>query len=159
LRENMELTIVVVEDDHQDAIWISGELQASLSANVEVILCERDFVAKLPALGQQRPDLIIFDVMLRWATSSEELEREVEEGKVPENVIQEGFIRAGLRCVARLKSYDDTKDIPYLVYTGLQTNHFTEEVIHVADIITKSDDIKPLIAAVRNKLAQGRNTK
>ena len=159
MRENMELTIVVVEDDDQDAIWICDELQASLNAEVEVIRCERDFVAKLPVLGQNRPDLIIFDVMLRWATSSEELEREVEQGKVPKDVIEEGFIRAGLRCVARLKSYDDTKDIPYLIYTGLQTNNFTEEAIHVAEIITKSDDIRPLIAAVRNKLARGRNTK
>jgi CheY-like chemotaxis protein len=149
----MELTILVVEDDHQDAIWICDELQASLNADVEVIRCERDFVAKLPVLGQKKPDLIIFDVMLRWASSVEELEREVEEGKVPKDVIKEGFIRAGLRCVARLKSCDDTKDIPYLVYTGLQLNNFTEETVHVADIITKSGDIKPLIMAVRNKLA------
>ena len=155
----MEPRIVAVEDDHQDATWIRDELHASLNANVEVIPCERDFVAMLPAFGQKRPDLIIFDVMLRWATSSEELEREVEQGKVPKDVIEEGFIRAGLRCVARLKSRDDTKDIPYLVYTGLQANHFSEseDVIDVADIITKSDDIKPLITAVRNKLAGGRN--
>lgn len=152
----MEPRIVVVEDDHQDATWIRDELHASLNANVEVIACERDFVDVLPALGQKKPDIIIFDVMLRWATSSEELEREVEQGKVPKNVIEEGFIRAGLRCVVRLKSRDDTKDIPYLVYTGLQTNHFSEEVIHVADIITKSNDIEPLIMAVRNKLARGR---
>ena len=157
MRDNMELTIVVVEDDHQDATWIRDELHASLNANVQVIPCERDFVAMLPALGQKRPGLIIFDVMLRWATSSEELERDFEQGKVPKDVIEEGFIRAGLRCMARLKSRDDTKDIPYLVYTGLQTNNFSEEVIDVADIITKSDDIKPLIAAVRNKLARGRN--
>lgn len=157
MRDNMELTIVVVEDDHQDATWIRDELHASLNANVPVIQCERDFVAMLPALGQKRPDLIIFDVMLRWATSSEELEQEVEQGKVPKDVIEEGFIRAGLRCVARLKGRDDTKDIPYLVYTGLQMNNFSEESIHVADIITKSEDIKPLITAVRNKLAHGRS--
>ena len=152
----MEPRIVVVEDDHQDATWIRDELCANLNANVEVIPCERDFVDALPALGQKKPDIIIFDVMLRWATSSEELERDVEQQRVPQDVIKDGFIRAGLRCVARLKSRDDTKDIPYLVYTGLKTNHFSEEVIHVADIITKSDDIKPLITAVRSKLARGR---
>jgi len=153
----MELTIVVVEDDHQDATWIRDELHASLNANVQMVSCERDFVAMLPALGQKRPDLIIFDVMLRWATSSEELEREVEQGKVPKDVVEEGFIRAGFRCAARLKSRDDTKDIPYLVYTGLQVNNFSEEVIDIADVITKSEDIKPLITAVRNKLAHGRS--
>ncbi len=152
----MEPRIVVVEDDHQDASWIRDELHASLKASVEVIPCEKDFVDVLPALGQKKPDIIIFDVMLRWATSSEELEREVEQGKVPEDVIKGGFIRAGIRCVARLKSRDDTKDIPYLVYTGLKINNFPEEVIHVAEIITKSHDIKPLITAVRNKLSRDR---
>jgi CheY-like chemotaxis protein len=153
----MEPRIVVVEDDHQDATWIRDELRANLNAIVEVISCEKDFVDVLPALGRRKPDIIIFDVMLRWATSSEELEREVEQGKVPQDVMKEGFIRAGLRCVARLKARADTKDIPYLVFTGLKINHFSEEVVRVAEIITKSDDIKPLIAAVRNKLARDRN--
>ncbi len=149
----MEPRIVVVEDDHQDATWISDALRASLNAHVEVIPCERDFVTRLPELGRKKPDIIIFDVMLRWATASEDLEREVEQGKVPQDVIDEGFLRAGLRCVVRLKTRDDTKDIPYLVYTGLQTNNFSEEPVHISEIITKSDDIRPLIAAVRNKLA------
>jgi len=153
----MEPRIIVVEDDHEDATCIRDELHASLNAYVEVIPCEKDFVDVLPALGQKKPDIIIFDVMLRWATSSEELERDVEQRKVPQDVIKDGFIRAGLRCVARLKARDDTKDIPYLVYTGLKINSFPEGVIHVPDIITKSDDIKPLIAAVRNKLARSRN--
>jgi CheY-like chemotaxis protein len=152
----MELKIVVVEDDHQDATWIGDALRTTLNAHVLVISCERDFVSQLPEIGRNKPDMIIFDVMLRWATSSEDLEREVEQGKVPNEVIEEGFLRAGLRCVMRLKTRVDTKDIPYLIYTGLQTNNFSEEVIHLSDIITKSDDIQPLITAVRKKLAQER---
>jgi CheY-like chemotaxis protein len=148
----MILRIVVVEDDYQDATWIKDELQARLNAQVKVISCERDFVDELPKVGHEKPDIIIFDVMLRWATSSEALEQEMEQGKVPKDVINEGFLKAGLRCVARLKRRDDTKDIPHLVYTGLQGNNFTEEVVHISDVITKSDDISPLITAVRNKL-------
>lgn len=148
----MAITIVVVEDDYQDATWISEELRARLNAQVEVIPCERDFVSALPRLGSRKPSIIIFDVMLRWAASSEELEREVEEAKVPADVLQEGFLRAGLRCLLRLKTREDTKDIPYLVYTGLKTNNFSEDVIHISSIITKSDDITPLILAVRKKL-------
>ncbi|HEY4364218.1 MAG TPA: hypothetical protein VGN17_24825 [Bryobacteraceae bacterium] len=150
----MEPRIIVVEDDHEDANWISEALRTSLRVSVEVVRCERDFVVRLPEFGKDKPDLLVFDVMLYWATSSEELEREVEEGKVPKDVLEEGFMRAGLRCVSRLTAREDTKDIPYLIYTGLQTNNFSQEVIHIRDIITKSDDIKPLLTAVKNKLAR-----
>jgi hypothetical protein len=150
----MEPKIVVVEDDYQDATWISDELRSHLNAQVEVIQCERDFVMRLPDLGHERPAIIIFDVMLRWATSSEALEQEMEQGRVPQEVIDEGFLKAGLRCLKRLKLREDTKDIPYLVYTGLKTNNFSEDVIHINDIITKSEDIRPLITAARNKLGR-----
>ena len=65
-------------------------------------------------------------------------------------------MRAGIRCVTRLKARADTRDIPYLIYTGLKTNNFTEDVIHIGDIITKSEEIRPLIAAARKKLAKDR---
>lgn len=148
----METRIVVVEDDYQDATWIADELRSHLNALVEIIPCERDFVTRLPELAHERPSIIIFDVMLRWATSSEALEQEMEQGKVPQDVIDEGFLRAGLRCLKRMQMREDTKDIPYLVYTGLKTNNFSEEVVHINDIITKSEDIRPLIVATRKKL-------
>ena len=148
----MEPYIVLVEDDQQDAMWISEALCASITAHVEVISCEKDFVVRLPGFAQARPDLVIFDMMLRWARAGEELELELEQGRVPTEVIEDGFLRAGLRCAERLRMGRDTKDIPYLIYTGLASNNFSEQMIRVADIITKSDDIRPLITAVRYKL-------
>jgi CheY-like chemotaxis protein len=147
-----EPRIIIVEDDNRDATWIGDALRAGLNARVEVIACERDFIERLGTLAADKPDLIILDVMLRWATSSEDLEREVEAGKVPEKVIKETFLRAGLRCIERLKESDGTRDIPYVIYTGLQENNFAEEVIHISEVITKTDDIRPLLLAVRNKL-------
>jgi len=153
----MEPKIVVVENDHEDAALIGDALRADLNARVEVIPCERDFVIQLPELGRSKPDIIIFDVMLPWAPASEDLEREVEQGRVPKEVMEPGaFMRAGIRCVTRLKARGDTRDIPYLIYTGLKTNNFTEEVIHLGDIITKSEEMRPLIVAVRKKLARDR---
>lgn len=152
----MEPKIIIVEDDHQDATWISDALRTALNARIEIISCERDFLARICTLALDRPDFIVFDVMLRWASSSEDLEREVEQGRVPQKVIDEGFLRAGLRCVEELKKRGDTKNIPYIIYTGLQINHFPEEVIRISEVITKSDVIKPLVEAVRTRLGQHR---
>lgn len=151
--------MLVVEDNSTDAAWIRDALKGAFNVTVEVIECEKDFVDKLPSLAAMPPDLIVFDVMLRWANASAELERDLEEGRIPPEVAEEGaFLKAGLRCVARLKANPRTSEIPYVIFTGLKENNFDEEVIHLkGSIITKSDDIEPLIAAVRRKIGGTRN--
>ena len=146
--------MMVVEDNGIDAAWIRDGLKGAFNATVEVVKCEKDFVERLPSLATMPPDLIVFDVMLRWANGSAELERDLEEGRIPPEIAEEGaFLKAGLRCVARLKANPQTSEIPYVIFTGLKGNNFEEEVVHLkGSIITKSDDIAPLIAAVRRKL-------
>lgn len=148
--------MVVVEDNSIDAAWIRDALKSAFNAVVEIIECEKDFVDNLPRFADSPPDLIVFDVMLRWANPSPELERDLEEGRVPPDVAAEGaFLKAGLRCVSRLRDDPRTASIPYVIFTGLKENNFDEEVIHVkGGVITKTDDIGPLIAAVRRRLSK-----
>lgn len=138
----MALRLLLVEDDHLDSAWIISSLRAELAAEIELVTCERDFVARLETMASP-PDLVIFDVMLRWAPASETLERE----PIPVDVQEGGFFTAGLRCVERLRNCEATKAIPYLLYTGLTSNALGHEVV------TKSEDIQPLLAAIRSKLA------
>jgi DNA-binding NarL/FixJ family response regulator len=151
----MRTQIVLVEDDPQDAKHIREALEERLNAQVEVISSEKAFVDRIATFARNPPQLIVFDVMLRWASPSEDLEREVREGKVPQEVVEQGFLRAGIRCVQRLKSREDTAKVPYVLYTGLQVNNFVNEtVVHITEIITKSEDIRPLVEAVRARLAK-----
>lgn len=146
--------MMVVEDNSTDAAWICEALKIAFNVTVDLVVCEKDFVDCLPDLAAMPPDLIVFDVMLRWANASAELERDLEEGRIPPEIAEKGaFLRAGLRCVARLRSSPQTAKIPYVLFTGLKENNFEEDVIHLeGSIITKSDDIEPLISAVRRRI-------
>ena len=138
----MALRLLLVEDDHLDSEWIINGLKAELGADIELVTCERDFVKRLEAIVASPPDLVVFDVMLRWAPPSEEVERE----GIPADVLEGGFFTAGLRCVQRLQNCEETKELPYVFYTGLNTNTLGRVVL------TKSEDIRPLVAAIRSKL-------
>ena len=140
----MSVRILLVEDDPLDASMIKEELEAQLKATVSVIKTEGEFVSRFEEIAKAPPDLIVLDVMLRWAVPSPDL----TEDSIPAEVREEGFYTAGLRCVDRLEKDNRTQNIPSIIYTGLDKNNFAKRVVH-----TKSEDLTPLVHEIRKVLA------
>jgi CheY-like chemotaxis protein len=139
----MSVTIVLVEDDPLDAMAIREGLEGTLGALVEVLTTESEFVESLPIIRANPPGLIIFDVMLRWAKPTYDLTEE----SIPPDVRDGGFYLAGIRCAERLMADSATRQIPFIIYSGLDSNNFTRY-----KVLTKSEDISPLLEEVRKAL-------
>jgi CheY-like chemotaxis protein len=116
------MRIVLVEDDHLQAARISDALERNFS-NVRVERCstESSFRDELERLGDDPPDLIVLDVMLRWADPAPDMPAR------PDDVRQNGYARAGLRCKTLLARDERTQDIPTVFYTVLDEIDLGEE--------------------------------
>jgi len=153
--------IVIVEDDYVQA----DSIQASLGrifprAEIDIIATEFDFRLALDSLANTPPDVVVMDVMLRWADASPAIP------PPPEDVLQDGFYRAGIRCAKLLSSSAKTKDVPVILYTVL------ERAVLEADLKTlplniihlrKESDPEPLgrliRSAIQGTVANRRNPK
>lgn len=142
--------IVVVEDDHlQD-----GPLQDLLreqfpTARVEAVFTERDFRGRLAGYRDDPPDVVIMDVMMRWA------DPRPGDPPPPPEVLAGGYRRAGIRCVEQMAGEPALRTVPVIYYTILERTDLERD----ADVLTrnvvlvrKSNDRYPLTRKVRELL-------
>jgi CheY-like chemotaxis protein len=107
--------IVVVEDDHMQEGPLEEELALSFpGAVISTMRTESEFRARLGELRESVPELVILDVMLRWADSSPDAPPR------PEDVVTGGHYRAGLRCARLMRQDDVLRDVPVLLLTILE---------------------------------------
>jgi CheY-like chemotaxis protein len=107
-------SIVVVEDDYLQRDWISSLLQREFPRmNPELVRSESEFRQRLDHWRTDPPAVFVIDVMLCWAQPSRNIP------DPPEEVIQDGFYTAGLRCQALLGANERLRNIPVLLYTIL----------------------------------------
>ncbi len=141
------MKILIVEDDHLQGEWIlSGLDEVFHGASIKLIDTEFDFRASFDRIANDPPDVVVMDVMLRWANPSPTLE------VPPEEIQKEGFYRAGLRCEALLAGDVRTSHIPVILYTVLERGDLDrqlqtrrENVIY----LPKESDQSPLHQQIR----------
>lgn len=108
--------LVVVEDDHLQAGPLSEHLAAAFDpVTVETVATEEDFrtAMRLRFRGSV-PDLIVMDVMLRWAFPRPDMTAP------PPDVVAGGYHRAGLRCARLLHADEVLRSVPVVLYTILE---------------------------------------
>jgi CheY-like chemotaxis protein len=109
------MNILVVEDDHLQANWIRSSLEEGFpGATIQQISTEHEFHSRFNEIVVDPPDVVVMDVMLRWADPIPHLE------PPPKEVQDEGFYRAGLRCKKMLAQDDRTANVPVILYTVLE---------------------------------------
>src|SRR5437764_1140450 len=107
--------IVLVEDDHLQAEWVESRLKATIpDVKVKKISTESEFYSQLDEIADARPDVFIIDVMLRWADPSPTMQ------DPPNEVLENGFYRAGLRCKEKIMEHEKARGIPIILYTVLE---------------------------------------
>lgn len=108
---------VVVEDDHLQEGPIADNLAGMFpDATVEAFATEEEFRKHLPRMRETVPDLVIMDVMLRWASPRPGLPAP------PADVVAGGYYRAGLRCARLMLSDGRLRHVPVVLYTILERN-------------------------------------
>ena len=108
---------VVVEDDHLQEGPIADNLAGMFpEATVEAFATEEEFRKHLPRMRETVPDLVIMDVMLRWASPRPGLPAP------PDDVVAGGYYRAGLRCARLMLGDGRLRHVPVVLYTILERN-------------------------------------
>ena len=144
------MRVVLVEDDHLQARWVTETLERAFShVKVVPVRTEAEFYSIIDGLGSKPPNVIIMDVMLRWTDPAPDMTIP------PENVRREGFRRAGLRCVEKLLERDATKHIPVILFTvrsygDLESPPDVENVLYVS----KESEPEELINRIRTILSR-----
>jgi CheY-like chemotaxis protein len=143
----MDKHIVVVEDDYLQREPIRDEFAAAFpKARIETITSESEFRGRLRELRRRRPDVIIMDVMLRWANPHP------NSPQPPSEVAEGGYYRAGLRCAELVRDDPSLRNVPIVLYTILERDDVQRagrglgnKILHVR----KGQDIEYLIRRVK----------
>lgn len=146
------MTIVIVEDDYLQADWIHKKLKEAIpDANLRHISTESEFRSSFEDIANEKADVVVMDVMLRWTDPSPDLHLP------PDDIGKEGFYRAGLRCESLLANDQRTSNIPVILYTVLERTDLNHELRNLADnvvYIPKQPDVNPLIDRVKELTRQ-----
>lgn len=147
------MDILIVEDDHLQHTPIYNSLvQAFPGAKVKQISTESGFRSFFDADEGELPKLVVLDVMLRWANPSEDMP------VPPQEVIDEGYYRAGFRCEKILAQQEKTKAIPVILYTGLNRDVLKNDLKNVrpkrTEYLRKEPDHEELIQLIRKLIGQ-----
>lgn len=138
--------IVVVEDDHlQEGPLIDQINDTFPCGRVKSIYTEHEFREQLTELHREIPDLVIMDVMLRWA------DPRPGNADPPEEVAREGFYRAGLRCAELIAADDKLRAVPVILYTILEKDDLERQGKPLPANVTyvrKSTDLDVLLRKV-----------
>jgi CheY-like chemotaxis protein len=134
------LKILIVEDDIVQYGFIQSSLERVIrkwELEITRIKTESDFYNELTVIADAKPDIIIMDVMLRWADPSLNIP------KPPQEVIDNGFYRAGIRCIKKLFENEKTNDIPVIVYTALDHAALEYELPEIPHVKYVDKDFNP----------------
>lgn len=144
------MNIILVEDDHLQAEWAKSILEKAFgSVLIKRISTESEFYANLETFENSPPDLFVIDVMLRWTDPRPNMQ------PPPEEVVKDGFYRAGLRCERKLSEREKTRSIPVILYTVLEDIDLHPELgtlPHHVTYLRKDSDPTPLINQIRRSI-------
>ena len=142
--------VVIVEDDPLQV----GDTVAALHRAFQDLRCdsietESEFYSRLQQLKENPPDLVILDVMLRWANPSREMPPRHERAK------REGFYTAGFRCRDLLALNEETRNIPVIIFTILEAEDFYRDSLSPNTFVLRKGDTDTLVREVRKLVRRG----
>jgi DNA-binding NarL/FixJ family response regulator len=141
------MKILLVEDDYLQSDWVYSDLILEFpDAEIEKLSTESEFRSHLDDIAATPPDVILMDIMMRWADPSPNIP------PAPEEVKNEGFYRSGLRCIRLLSRSARTSHIPVILYTMLERADIEESLRKLPANVTymqKESDLTPLFQRIR----------
>jgi DNA-binding NarL/FixJ family response regulator len=141
---------VVVEDDHLQEGPLADHLAAVFpEAAVETIATEEQFRAHLADMRVAVPDLVVMDVMLRWAFPRP------DPTPLPPDVAQGGYYRAGLRCARLMLDDSRLRRVPVVLYTILERSDLERDGQTLPANVTyvgKNSELDVLSRHIRTRL-------
>jgi CheY-like chemotaxis protein len=140
--------IVILEDDHLQEDLLKDQLQRAFpAARIDTVVTEQEFRTRLVDFRRDQPDVIVMDVMLRWAFPSPKA------AAPPADVASGGYQRAGFRCAELIFQDAALRDIPVIYYTILEGGDLEPDTRRLSGSTTyvrKSKDHEYLARKIRD---------
>ncbi len=147
------MKILIVEDDYLFAEEMRQDILAAPEFNdaeVEVVGTEQEFRDRFEQIQQAGYDLIILDVMIRWVDPSPEAR------KPDADVLEDGYFRAGIRCLQMLRQAQATKETPVVIHSNMDEKDILAAIamrhVHEVSKIVPKWNADPLMKAVRQAI-------
>ncbi len=107
-------SILLIEDEP----WL-GELYVQLLSKEHEVTWLRDGYDAITAIDQQRPDIIVLDILLPWAS--------------------------GIQLLHELVSYQDTAHIPVILFSAALPDDLSDDVLRAYGVVATLDKaaVKP----------------
>lgn len=146
------MRIVSLEDD--EPFWdLLKEAIEEEFPDVEMtwVRTESEFCQRMGEFAANPPQIFILDAMVKWADATSKMP------VAPEDVIGEGYYRAGLRCRRRLLENSATAETPVILFTVLERADIERVVSHLPGgtaFIAKSGDFRELILTINELTSQ-----
>ena len=146
--------ILIVEDDYLFAEDMRQDILSNpkfADAEIDMVCTEQEFRENFLKITLAQYDLIILDVMIRWVEPSPEPK------PIDDDVLADGYFRAGIRCLKKLRTVDATKEIPVVIHSNLDDKEIRDEMNRqhlngVSQIVPKSGNARKLMDAVENAI-------
>ena len=141
--------ILILEDDASMHALLEGIIHDELPDwKVETLETEYEFrLSWLPwfDLGKKvRPDVVVIDVMLRWTNPS------VDQPPRPPEVIEGGFMRAGLRCLELIRQRPALANTRLIFLTSLTKKNLDALGANLDGVLLMhKDNIDQLVGQIR----------
>jgi CheY-like chemotaxis protein len=146
----MKMRIMVVEDNSLQAKELRRTLAEEFpDATLEWIASESSLLDWVQSSASEVPDVIVMDIMLRWAIATENFQ------DPPPEVVSQGYYAAGLRCTQRVLQTKRVADVPIVLYSVLNNVDLKGKLDALPDhvgFVVKGLTFSPLFSEIRRLL-------
>jgi CheY-like chemotaxis protein len=148
--------VLILEDDSAMSEWLESAIHremADLRPEIEVLETESEFVLKwLPEFDKglrEKPAVIVIDVMLRWT------DPDPDQPPRPPEVIDGGFMRAGLRCLDLIRKHTTLSRSRVVLFTNLSKENLESIGGNADDVeFVQKDDALVVLRRIRAALTR-----
>lgn len=151
-RKETTMKIILVEDDSFQSQDTALGLKRDLSATVEVLSTESEFMSQLERIVGDPPDIFIVDMNLRWTDPLPKIP------VPPPRVQEEGRFLAGLRCCEALAEHEETRNIPCILYSIVDRTHYEHKLRDLPEwvVYLSKDNLALLFETIQRLVKTGR---
>lgn len=136
------MKFVVLEDNRFQADAVADAIIHEFGvcqADIDVIRTEHEFRSRIDQIIADKPTVFILDMLVRWTDPAPEMPDR------PQEVKEEGFYLAGLRCAKLLR--EKSSDTPVILHTVIERAELSlvmgaEAPAH---IVQKDPTLRPLL--------------
>lgn len=141
------MKITLVEDDNlQSELMIDNIRENFPEAEIELIETESQFIERFSNYSGTYPDIVIIDIMLRWANPEPDMP------EPPPRIKYTGIYDAGFRCQKILEKNIDTAKIPVIFCSSIDKTDVLDKIPNNAIYIQKSVDVNAISHMIKKML-------